>query len=118
MMLLAIVASTTITNADIEQDRAQTQDAALIVRADQTYLDLQAKRVRDLNASWQHEIAMNHPNEAGMLTREHLKALQDERFARMALLAAHWDYTAAREKLVADEYAFQVQPKSATSGRG
>lgn len=114
MMLLAIVASTTISNADIEKDRAVTQDAALIVRADENYLAMQTRRLNSLRDSWQHEIARNHPKEAGILAQEHFKALQDVKFARMALQTARSDYNEAREKLVADEYAFQVQPQKPT----
>lgn len=114
MMLLAIVASTALSNADIEKDRAATQDAAMIVRADENYLTMQTRRLNSLRDSWQHEIARNHPKEAGLLAQEHWKALQDVQFARMALQTARWDYTEAREKLVADEYALQVQPAKPT----
>ncbi|HEY0253942.1 MAG TPA: hypothetical protein VGC41_20570 [Kofleriaceae bacterium] len=108
MILLAILASTSISGADIQSDRVATQDAALVVRADERFVAMQTQRVAKLNESWRHEIAMNHPKEAGILAQEHLKALHDQTFARMALRAARWDYTAAREKLVADEYAYQV----------
>lgn len=92
---------------DLDGDRVRAADAAAIVFADQNYLVMQVHRVHMLNAAWQHEIALGHTQEAGMLAVEHLKALQDERYARFVLSHASADYIDAKEQLIVDEFTLQ-----------
>jgi hypothetical protein len=92
---------------DLDGDRARTEDAAFIVTADQRYLVTQIHRADMLNASWKHEIALGHPQEAGMLAVEHWKAVQDEHRARAVLARASYDYLSAKEQLVVDEFTLQ-----------
>lgn len=92
---------------DLDTDRVRAEDASTILTTDQRYLAFQQHRVELLNDSWRHEIAKDHPQEAGMLAVEHFKALQDERRAEATLDHARHDFVSAREQLIVDEFTLQ-----------
>ena len=91
----------------IDSDRVQAQTAADIVSVDETTVALSQNRVIALKNAWDDAVKAGHPNEAGRLAVEHWKALQIEMRERLALQRARRDFSVARERLIADEYAVQ-----------
>lgn len=92
---------------ELALDRYNADQAAAIVIADERYYVSVSPRLHELETSWQREVAANHPRRAGFAAQEHFKALQVEQDARWKLMRARMDLTAAREKLILDEYQAQ-----------
>ena len=91
----------------IDNDRVQAQTAADIVSVDETTVALSQNRVIALKNLWDDAVKANHPNEAGRLAVEHFKAVQEEMRERAELQRARRQFSVARERLIADEFAAQ-----------
>ncbi|MEO6777804.1 MAG: hypothetical protein ABI467_33090 [Kofleriaceae bacterium] len=94
---------------NIDHDRVHALDASAVVQAQERFVRLQEHRVVALEHLWSDAIKADAPNEAGRFAQEHWKALQIELRARVALRHARHDFSAARERLISDEYAVQQQ---------
>jgi len=91
----------------INSDRVEAQSAADAVSVDETTVALSQNRVIALKNLWDDAVKANHPNEAGRLAVEHFKAVQEEMRERAELQRARRQFSVARERLIADEFAAQ-----------
>jgi hypothetical protein len=111
--VLALAAPSALASApgpgpiNVDSDRVQAQTAGDIVAVDETTVALSQNRVIELKNRWDDAVKAGHPNEAGRLAVEHLKALQIEIRERIALQHARRDFAVARERLISDEYTAQ-----------